>query len=128
MLLIDRVVDYLEGSVTVAARLEDAALFRTSAGVHACTGMELMAQAAAACFGLQAMGGKAEARPGMLVACRDYRSSVSHFPACGELLVGVQTLTSIPDSERTGLVRFSGQIFGSAQNNLLASGTLSVYL
>ncbi len=127
MLLIDRVIERIDQGAIVAARLADAEIFSTSDGVHACTGVELLAQAAAAYFGLQAVDG-ADARPGMLVACREYHCAVSHFPAGGELLIRVQALSPMPDSDRAGLVRFSGEIHDSVSNEPLASGTLSVYL
>ncbi len=97
-------------------------------GVPAWLGVEYLGQAAAVWFALMARqrnveGVDALPPPGMLVACRRYRTALGYF-APGVLTVSVQAASMAGGP----LVRFAGEIGGGERGGLIARGDVSVYL
>lgn len=84
--------------------------FTTAQGLPAWFGLELMAQAAAAFFTLQATQ-QAPPRQGMLIACPRFTTSVSHYAAEQVLLIHARLASRLPDNAAApALVKFDGEI------------------
>jgi predicted hotdog family 3-hydroxylacyl-ACP dehydratase len=94
MLLLESVLEAHAQGGTALARVDPEAWYADADGaMPAWIGLELMAQAAAACRGAQrASAGPPEAAPrgGYLVAARGFRSELPAFPAGARLELGVQ--------------------------------------
>jgi predicted hotdog family 3-hydroxylacyl-ACP dehydratase len=69
MLAVERVLDYTPGRATVAMTVRDG-LFTRDGRVDSVVLLEYMAQAVAACLGLEATAAGGAVRVGMVVACR----------------------------------------------------------
>ena len=113
-------------------------------GLHACFGLELMAQTAAAFFTLQTTD-NGPPRQGMLIACRQFTTQVAAYPVDSRLVIHVRLTSPLPhDASSPALVKFDGQIavfddadaipttdnelFSIDANDVATQATLSVYL
>ncbi len=113
-------------------------------GLHACFGLELMAQTAAAFFTLQTKD-NAPPRQGMLIACRQFTTQIAHYPVDSRLIIHARLASAMPhDASSPALVKFDGQIvvfhdpdaipatgnelFSLDANDVATQATLSVYL
>ena len=119
MLLLDSVVEADDRGGTALARVDPGAWYADSAGaMPAWFGLELMAQAIAACRGRRvAAGGPSR---GYLVAARGYRSTVPAFGAGALLEVRVRLELEDP----SGLCGFLGEILLGRQ--IVAKASLRV--
>ena len=119
MLLLDSVREADAGGGTALARVDPGAWSADASGaMPAWFGVELMAQAVAACRGRQAASA-GPARGGYLVAVRSYRSALAAF-AAGPLEVRVRLELEDP----SGLCGFQCEIFQGGQ--AVASAALRV--
>lgn len=71
MLALDRVVGYTPDSVRVELLLREDNLFARDGEVDSVVTLEYMAQAVAACLGMEAYADGAAVRVGMVIACRE---------------------------------------------------------
>ena len=85
MLLVDRLVSYNLSEVVVEVVLKEDASFLNKDYVPAWVGIEYAAQAVAAWAGLQAIQDDKEAKIGLLLSCRRYKSIRPRF-ILGEVL------------------------------------------
>ena len=85
MLLVDRLVSYNLSEVVVEVVLKEDASFLNKDYVPAWVGIEYAAQAVAAWAGLQAIHDDKEAKIGLLLSCRRYKSTRPRF-MLGEVL------------------------------------------
>ncbi len=85
MLLVNRLVSYDVSGVVVEVVLKEDASFLNKDYVPAWVGIEYAAQAVAAWEGLQAIQGDKEAKIGLLLSCRRYKSTRPRF-MLGEVL------------------------------------------
>ena len=121
MLLIDSVEEVTAQSGTARVRLDPQAWYADASGATpAWFGLELMAQAIAACRGQHLAASGGTPRGGYLVGTRSYRSSLPAFPTGVDLLVKVQLVEEDP----SGLSAFHCELFH--QDRLLAEATLKV--
>ena len=114
MLLIDEVLSYEAGSIVARATM-------SAAGMPAWMGLELMAQAAAACAGMEARLGDSAPRRGMLVGCRAYRAASPSFSGVLEIKA------SRTASDESGFSLFDCSVTASS-GEALATGTIQVLL
>ncbi len=121
MRLLDAVIGYNPTELWAVVTPTSASIFAGSTGVHACIGLEYLAQASAAFFTLRAADNqspqhkarpKAKPKEGMLIASRRFSTKTAIYPFAQRLLLRV-TLTSAlpPDTAGPGLVKFRGEIF-----------------
>ena len=113
MLLTDAVVSYDAGSIVTRAT--------ASPGMPAWMGLELMAQAAAACAGMEARRTGGAPRRGMLVGCRSYRAASPSFPGVLEIRAARTA------SDAGGFSVFDCSVTGPG-GEALATGTIQVLL
>jgi predicted hotdog family 3-hydroxylacyl-ACP dehydratase len=121
MLLIDGVEAVTAQGGTGRVRLEPGAWHADGSGrTPAWFGLEFMAQTIAACRGrhLAATGGAP--RGGYLVAARNYRCAVPHFPPAADLEIRVELL----DEDPSGLCAFQCAILDGGQ--VLATALVKV--
>ena len=85
MLLVDRLVSYDASGVVVEVVLKEDTSFLNEDYVPAWVGIEYAAQAVAAWGGLQAIQDDKGVKIGLLLSCRKYKSTRSHF-MLGEVL------------------------------------------
>ncbi len=111
-LLIDEVLSYQPDAIVAGATAQD---------LPAWMGLELMAQAAAACAGMEARQSGAAARRGMLVGCRSYRAS---FPSFSGFLKVAASRTA---SDQNGFSVFDCSI-ANAAGETLATGNIQVLI
>ena len=97
MLLVDRLVSYDVSGVVVEVVLKEDAFFLNEDYVPAWVGIEYAAQAVAAWAGLQAIQGDKEAKIGLLLSCRRYKSTRPRF-MLGEVL-NVHTREEFSDGQ-----------------------------
>ena len=84
--------------------------FTTTHGLPAWFGLELMAQTAAAFFTLQAAQ-QSQPRQGMLIACPQFATTVSHYAPDQTLLIRARLASRLPDNTTApALVKFDGEI------------------
>ena len=114
MLLIDEVLSYEADSIVARATV-------SPAGMPAWIGLELMAQAAAACAGMEARLGGSAPRRGMLVGCRAYRAASPSFSGVLEIRA------SRTASDENGFSLFDCRVTSSS-GEALATGTIQVLL
>jgi predicted hotdog family 3-hydroxylacyl-ACP dehydratase len=124
MLLLETLAEAGPGGGTAYARVDPEAWYADPEGaMPAWIGLELMAQAAAACRGAQlAVAGPAGAAPrsGYLVAARGFRSEAGSFPAGAVLELRVR----LEDADPSGLCAFACEIRQAGR--ILAGATLKV--
>jgi len=90
MLLLDRVVEFDDESLTAELTIRADALFAHAGGVGAWVGVEYMAQAIAAFAGNEALQRRQKAKVGFLLGTRHYACNVSYFPLGATLRVAVR--------------------------------------
>ena len=109
MRLIDEVVAWDERQICAIAGTATSTYTDTN-GLPSCFGLELMAQASAAFFTLQA-GADATPRQGMLIASRKFRTELAHYPLHGKLLIHARLNSALPpDANKPALVKFAARI------------------
>ena len=114
MLLTDEVLSYQADSIVTRATA-------SAEGMPAWMGLELMAQAAAACAGMEARRAGSAPRRGMLVGCRAYRAASPSFS-------GVLTIrASRTASDESGFSVFDCTV-SAASGEALATGTIQVLI
>jgi predicted hotdog family 3-hydroxylacyl-ACP dehydratase len=122
MLLLDEIVSYQADSIVARASVARDAWYADERGaMPAWIGVELMAQAAAACAGMEARKQNAPPRAGMLVGCRAYRATSPTFS--GTLKVSALRTAS----DESGFSLFDCGV-SAANGAALATGTLQVLL
>ena len=87
MLLIDRVSDYGDEHIEVAARLAPQHWLASERGIPCWVGLELMAQTVSAFSGLELRALGKPPRIGLLLGTRSYQAHAPYFPAGVELTV-----------------------------------------
>jgi predicted hotdog family 3-hydroxylacyl-ACP dehydratase len=124
MLLLETLAEAGPGGATAFARVDPEAWYADPEGaMPAWIGLELMAQAAAACRGAQrAAAGpdRTAGRSGYLVAARGFRSEAGSFPAGAVLELRVR----LEDADPSGLCAFACEIRQAGR--ILAGATLKV--
>jgi len=114
MLLIDAVLSYEADSIVTRATV-------SPEGMPAWMGLELMAQAAAACAGMEARRGGTAPRRGMLVGCRAYRAASPSFSGV------LRIKASRTASDDSGFSVFDCSVTTSS-GETLATGTIQVLI
>ena len=110
MRLLDRVLAWDANQVWALAMVDEEMPFATAAGLRACYGLELVAQAAAAFFTLCG-GDESPPRQGMLIASRSFTTRLSHYPLPCRLLIHARLASPLPpDAAGSALVKFTGDI------------------
>jgi hypothetical protein len=111
MRMVDAIVAYDAEQLWAEVTLTESSTFMRKQGVRACVGLEYLAQASAAFFTLQATEDTAP-KQGMLIACRRFESSQSYYRLDSHLLLHVSLTSAVPpDSHRSALVKFRGEIY-----------------
>ena len=143
MRLLDRILAFDTRQVCAVTAINTLP-FRSPQGLHACYGLELMAQTAAAFFTLHTTQ-DAPPRQGMLIACRQFSTRIAHYPVDSCLVIHARLASALPnDATSPALVKFDGQIavfdapdaiptadnelFGLDAKDVVTQATLSVYL
>jgi len=114
MLLIDAVLSCEADSIVTRATV-------SPEGMAAWMGLELMAQAAAACAGMEARRGGTAPRRGMLVGCRAYRAASPSFSGV------LRIKASRTASDDSGFSVFDCSVTTSS-GETLATGTIQVLI
>jgi predicted hotdog family 3-hydroxylacyl-ACP dehydratase len=118
MLLIDEVLSHEPDSIVTGATV-------SPEGMPAWMGLELMAQAAAACAGMEARRGgrigQTQPRGGMLVGCRAYRATSPSLPG------GVLHVAARRTATDEGFSIFDCSV-STAGGDTLATGKIQVLL
>ncbi len=120
MLLLDELVEWAPGRARCAVRLRPDSPFMEDGRVRALVSLEYMAQAAAACAGMEARGGEGAARGGLLLGTRELSLAVAHFRAGDELMVEAERVSA--DEQVTS---FRCQVHRGQE--LVARAVLSVF-
>ena len=122
MLWLERLVAAAEDSVEAAATVPaGAGYLDPQPGMPAWLGIELMAQAVAAHVGLRGWREGKPMRPGVLLGCRRYQSSVAAFAPGAKLRVSAR----LSYKDESGFGAYDCTI--ADQRAELASATLKVY-
>jgi predicted hotdog family 3-hydroxylacyl-ACP dehydratase len=122
MLWLERLVAAADDAVEAAATVPDGAGYLDpQPGMPAWLGIELMAQTVAAHVGLRGWRDGKPAKPGVLLGCRRYRSSVGAFAAGAKLRVSAR----LSYRDESGFGAYECTI--ADQRTELASATLKVY-
>lgn len=125
MRLLDAVIDYNTTQLWAEVTPLSSSIFAGTTGVHACIGLEYLAQASAAFFTLQATEAqspqlnanpkaepKAKPKEGMLIASRRFTTKMAIYPFAQRLLLRVRLTSALPpNTAGRGLVKFQGEIF-----------------
>ncbi len=103
MLLLDRVSDYTDETLTAYASVRADAWYADADGaMPAWIGIELMAQAIAAHVGLLAMRAGGKARPGVLLGSRRYEAHIPAFARDAQLRIEAKELLRGHDGQGHG--------------------------
>ncbi len=110
MRLIESVLANDAHEIWATSAIDSSFPFAGPRGLRACFGLEMVAQAAAAFLTLIG-NDDGLPRPGMLIACRQFDSTVAHYPSNCRLLIHARLDSRLP-SDATGpaLVKFSGDV------------------
>ena len=110
MRLIEAVIAHDERQIWVSSHVHSALPFIGEAGLRACFGLEMVAQAAAAFLTLVSSD-DGPPRQGMLIASRSFATRIAHYPPDCDLLVNAKLDSRLPsDGAGSALVKFSGSI------------------
>lgn len=122
MLWLDRLITAADDAVEAAATVPaDAGHLDSQPGMPAWRGIELMAQAIAAHVGLRGWREGKPAKPGVLLGCRRYRSSVASFSPGAVLRVAAR----LSYRDESGFGAYDCTIADARTE--LAAATLKVY-
>lgn len=106
--LVDRVLWHRTDALCCSCPITLAEPFLQTDGLPAHFGMEMLAQASAALFTLNASDDGAP-RQGMLIACQSYSANTPFYPAGGTLIAEVALASPMPKTQGA-LVKFSGEL------------------
>lgn len=121
MILLDALLEWAPGRARCAVRLGPDSPFMEKGRVRAVVALEYMAQAAAACAGMEARQAGLEPGEGLLLGSRDLELRVGHFSAGDALEVLVEREAG---DER--LVSFRCRVRRGEEN--VAAAVLTIYL
>jgi len=119
-LLLDAIVEMEPDTLTAQATIREHARFSGADGVGAWIGLELMAQAAAALAGHDAVRAGGRVRPGFLLGTRRYSCSHPRFPLGATISVRAHR----EDRGANGVALYGCSITG---DGVTAEATLVVY-
>lgn len=125
MQLLDRVLGWNDENLWARVLPGEHSLFTSDRGVPTCIGLEYLAQASAAFFTVYASvyNPSTVVRAGMFIAARQYDAERAHFDLNVPLVVHVRLRSRVPtDASQSSLVKFSGEVFESAELPSSANG------
>lgn len=92
MVLLDRIIDFNEHSLTAELVVRDDGLFGNGKTVPAWAGIEYMAQAIAACAGIKSKQAGETIKPAFLLGTRSYASNVASFDVGTKLCIRIKNI------------------------------------
>jgi len=122
MLLIDRLIDYDENSVTVEVTITESSTFCSNGSVPAWVGLEYAAQGVGTYAGVYEKKLGHPTKVGFLLGCRKYKSSLSVFP------VGMTLHIHVTEEFRDENMGVYQCVLKNTENNIVATTSISAYV